>query len=418
MRAILALFGALLLATAVLNVANGLLFTLIGLRLAGNVEPSTVGYIASGHFIGLLAGSFSATAIIGRVGHIRAFTVFAAVAACAIIVMGLAFSPAVWFGVRIVIGYCMAGLFMILESWFNSHAGKEQRGRVFAWYMVASSGAFAVGPFLVNLGNPDSYVLFAAAAILLNLCLLPIALTRGGNPAIETSHRLSLVKLFQISPLGVVGCVVAGLASSAVFGLGAVYGELVGLADSGVSVLFSAIVLGGLAMQVPVGWLSDRYDRRSTMLGLTAAATLVSVAIVAFGAWSLPVLTVLAFIYGGMTSPIYGLAVAQSNDYVEREQFVAVSSGLLIAFSLGAIAGPNLASWAMDAVGPSGLWLYIAVMTLGFGLFTVYRMRRRAPLPIAEQGGYVPPIAETPVLHALDPRAPADSAATVVRPEE
>lgn len=412
MRALLALFGALLLATAVLNIANGSLFTLIGLRLARAVEPSTVGLIASGHFVGLLAGSFTATAIISRVGHIRAFTVFAAVASCAVIVMGLLFSPEAWFLIRVVIGYCMAGLFMVLESWFNSQATNEQRGRVFAFYMVASSGAFAVGPFLVNLGNPDAYGLFAMTAILFNLCLLPIALTRAGNPVIAPGARLGLRKLFEISPLGVVGCVAAGLVNSAVYGLGAVYGELVGLTDGGVSVLFSAIIVGGLAMQVPVGWLSDRFDRRSTLLALTAAAVLASIVVVAFGGWSLPVLAVLAFLFGGMTSPIYGLAVAQTNDYVDKDQFVAVSSGLLIAYSLGAIAGPNVASWAMDGTGPAGLWLYASVVLLALGLFTAYRMRRRPPLPVGEQGNYVPPAGETPVAHALDPRAPGDTAET------
>lgn len=405
MRAVLTLFGALLAATALLNIANGSLFTLIGLRLAGSVEPSTVGIIASGHFVGLLAGSFTATAIIVRVGHIRAFTVFAAIASCAVILLGLFFSPTIWFLIRIIIGYSMAGLFMVLESWFNSQASNEQRGRVFAYYMVASSGAFAVGPFLVNLGDPDAYGLFAMTAIILNLCLLPIALTRGGNPVIAPGKRLGLRKLFEISPLGVIGCVAAGLVNSAVYGLGAVYGELVGLGDGGVSALFSAIILGGLAMQVPVGWLSDRFDRRSTLLALTAAATLVCVAVVVLGAWSLVLLPVLAFIFGGMTSPVYGLSVAQSNDYVEKDQFVGVSSGLLIAYSLGAIAGPNIGSWAMDVVGPAGLWLYAAVILLALGAFTVYRMRRRAPLPVPEQGNYVPAAGETPEGRALDPRA-------------
>lgn len=405
MRAVLTLFGALLAATALLNIANGSLFTLIGLRLAGSVEPSTVGIIASGHFIGLLTGSFTATAIILRVGHIRAFTVFAAIAACAVIAMGLFFSPTIWFLIRIVIGYAMAGLFMVLESWFNSQASNEQRGRVFAFYMVASSGAFAVGPFLVNLGDPDSFRLFALTGILFNLCLLPIALTRAGNPVIAVGKRMNLRKLFEISPLGVVGCIAAGLVNSAIYGLGAVYGELVGLGDGGVSALFSAIILGGLAMQVPVGWLSDRFDRRSTMLALTAAATLVSAFVVLLGDYSVALLPILAFVFGGMTGPIYGMAVAQSNDYVEKDQFVAVSSGLLIAYSLGAIAGPNIGSWAMDAAGPAGLWLYAAVVLLALGLFTVYRMRRRAPLPVPEQGNYVPPAGETPISRELDPRA-------------
>jgi MFS family permease len=404
MGAIFKTLGVLLLATALLNIANGSLFTLIGLRLAVEVTPAVVGFIASGHFIGLLAGSFTATAIIMRVGHIRAFTVFAAVASCAVLLMGLVFGAPVWFVLRIVIGYCMAGLFMVLESWINGGVSNEKRGRTFSYYMVASSGAFAVGPFLVNLGDPSAYPLFAMTAILFNICLLPIALTRKGNPEIAKTKRLRLRELMKISPLGVTGCVAAGLVNSAVYGLGAVYADQIGLSDGGVSLFFSAVILGGLAMQLPAGWISDRFDRRRTMMALTCGAVAGAVAIILFGAWSLPLLAVLSFLYGGMMGPLYGLAVAQTNDYVEKDQFVAVSSGLLIAYSLGAIAGPNVASWMMDGVGPVGLWLYVAVILLGLGGFTVYRMRRRKALPVQEQGNYVAAAGESPVPHELDPR--------------
>lgn len=414
MKALLALFGALLLSTAVLNIANGSMFTLIALRLTQQVQPAWIGLIASGHFVGLLVGSLTATAIIGRVGHIRAFTVFAAVASCGVLLLGLLPSRASaplagviggWIVLRILIGYCMAGLFMTLESWFNANAANEQRGRIFAAYMVASSGAFAIGPFLVTLGNPDAYPLFAMTAILFNLCLLPIALTRGGNPVIAIGDRLGIRTLFRISPLGVVGCVTSGLVNSAIYGMGAAYGELVGLSDGGVSLMFSAIITGGLAMQFPVGWLSDRVDRRTMLLAMTGLATLAAVVVMVFGARSLAALACLGFVFGGLSSPIYGLSVAQTNDYVSKEQFVAVSSGLLIAYSIGAIAGPNLASWIMNGVGPGGLWLYAAAALFVLAGFTLYRMRRRAPLPVPEQGHYVPAAGETPVANALDPRA-------------
>jgi len=320
--------------------------------------------------------------------------------------MGLIFGAPAWFLLRIVIGYCMAGLFMVLESWFNDGVSNEKRGQTFAYYMVSSLGAFAVGPFLVNLGDPTAYPLFAMTAILFNLCLLPIALTRKSNPVITRAKRLKLRELVKLSPLGVAGCVAAGLVNSAVYGLGAVYADLEGLSDGGVSLFFSAIILGGLAMQLPVGWLSDRYDRRSTMLGLICCAMGFALLIVVFGAWSLPLLTILSFAFGDMMGPIYGLSVAQTNDYVEKDQFVAVSSGLLIAYSLGAIAGPNIASWLMNGVGPIGLWLYVAVILLGLGGYTVYRVRRHTALPVKEQGNYVAVAGETPLAGELDPRAP------------
>jgi MFS family permease len=409
-KAILLTLTALLLATIVLNIANGSLFTLIGVRLAHELTTGLVGLIASGHFVGLLAGSITATAIIARVGHIRAFTVFAAVAACAVLLMGLIFSVPSWFLFRFVIGYCMAGLFMVLESWFNDRATNETRGRMFAFYLIATSGAFAVGPWLINLGDPMKYGLFAMTAILLNLCLLPIALTRSGNPQVARSGRLSLKALFALSPLGVVGCFAAGLVNSAIYGLGAVYADLIGADDAAVSAIFSALIVGGLVMQFPIGWISDRFDRRNTLMALTLAASVASALVIAFGTFSFTVLIVLMFVYGALAGPLYGLSVAQTNDYVEKDQFVAASSGLLIVYSIGAIAGPNVASWAMDLVGAWGLWIFVAASMILLAVFTAYRKAKRAPLPVAEQTAYVPAVTETKFSVELDPRSAAEGA--------
>ena len=277
LKTALAAVTALLLATALLSIANGALFTLIGVRLATELTTGLVGLITSGHFLGLLIGSMTATAIIARVGHIRAFTVFAAVAACAVLLMGLIFSVPTWFVFRFIIGYAMAGLFMVLESWFNARASNEMRGRMFAFYLIASTGAFAVGPWLINLGDPLKYGLFAMTAILLNLCLLPIALTREGNPEFAKADRLPLKKLFALSPLGVVGCFTSGFVTSAIYGLVAVYADLIGVDDTAVAAIFSLLIAGGLTMQFPIGWISDRFDRRNVMLALALGASIAGI---------------------------------------------------------------------------------------------------------------------------------------------
>ena len=355
--------------------------------------------------MGLLIGSITATAIIARVGHIRAFTVFAAVAACAVLLMGLIFSVPSWFIFRFIIGYCMAGLFMVLESWFNARASNEMRGRMFAFYLIASTGAFAIGPWLINLGDPLKYGLFAMTAILLNLCLVPIALTREGNPEVARAERLPLKTLFALSPLGVVGCFTSGFVTSASYGLVAVYADLIGVDDAAVAAIFSFLIAGGLVMQFPIGWISDRFDRRNVMLALALGASVAASLVIVLGPSSLTILICLAFVYGGMVIPIYGLSVAQTNDYVEEDQFVAASSGLLIVYAIGAIAGPNVASWIMSLVGPWGLWLYATAALIGLAVFIVYRKGRRRALPLDEQGNFVPAPGETSVSVELDPRA-------------
>jgi MFS family permease len=167
-----------------------------------------------------------------------------------------------------------------------------------------------------------------------------------------------------------------------------------------------------------MGWISDRFDRRNTFMALTLGGSVAAALIVAFGTLSLPVLIVLTFVYGGLAGPLDGLSVAQTNEYVEPDQFVAASSGLLIVYAIGAIAGPNVASWIMGPVGAWGLWIYVAGALICLAIFTAYRKGKRAPLPVAEQGTFVPTVGEATVSIELDPRAVTDFAGSSVEKDE
>ena len=204
LAAVVRAMGAVLLGFGLLSVANGALFALIGVRLAATgVSSMTIGLIMSAYFVGLLAGSLSGDRVIMRVGHIRAFAVFAAAAAITVLALAMTDDFALWSVLRAVAGYCMAGLFMTMESWLNHRASNEIRGRTFAVYAVVSAAAVAAGPLLLNLGDPHDFELFSLAAILYAAALLPVALTRTGNPEMAPRRRLSLKRLFAISPLGV-----------------------------------------------------------------------------------------------------------------------------------------------------------------------------------------------------------------------
>ena len=400
--------GSVLLGFGLLSVANGALFALIGLRLsAGGVPSTTIGLVMSAYFVGLLAGSLSGDRIITRVGHIRAFAVFAAAAAITVLLLAMTEALALWAILRAVAGYCMAGLFMTMESWLNHRASNEIRGRTFAVYAVTSGAAAAAGPLLLNLGDPHAFELFSLAAMLYVAALLPVALTRTGNPEMARRQRLGLKRLFAISPLGVIGCLTAGLVNSSFYGMGAVYGQSVGLSSSAISAFITVTLIGGLLAQFPVGMFSDRWDRRHLMLYLTLVAAVAAAAIASFGVRAFIPLAALGFLMDAMAHPLYGLSVAQTNDYVARDEFVPAAGGLLLAYSIGASIGPTASSLAIAALGPSGLFAFIAVMLFVLAAFTLHRMRRRVAKPLADQSEFVTMTQTTAVAAELDPRAPA-----------
>jgi MFS family permease len=369
-----------------------------------------IGIVGSAYFLGLLSGTVFCGRVIARVGHIRAFTAFAAIAAIACLLHILIAPVWAWALFRIAMGFCSAGLFMIAESWLQYVATNEIRGRIYAFYAIASSAGAGVGPLLINLGDPASYEIFVVGAILFSICLLPVALTHVGDPDHEEASRFGIRELFAISPVAVVGAVCAGLVGGAIAALNAVFAERIGLSAVYISLFVTAMRLGGFSMQYPIGALSDRFDRRRVLICLclgAAAAALLYLAPIA----GLPLIILpLAVIFGGLNQPIYGLIVAHAYDYVERKDFVAASAGLLFAFGLGAIIGPLVAAPAMGALGPSGLFVYAAVVLLGYGGFVAYRMRQRDPVPPDVKTDFVVIPKEIPAATKLDPRAQREPA--------
>ena len=295
---------------------------------------------------------------LGSIGHIRGFVVDAAVSAGAILLLVLAGqSIAAWLVLRMIAGYAMAGLTMVAESWLNHRATNATRGRVLSVYIIVMNGAFATGPLILNLGDPAGSALLVVAGILFVAALLPVALTRTGNPEIGKPARLGLGRLFAVSPLGVIGVMTVGLVESAVFGLGAVYGDAIGLDTARISV-FLAVTLGGvLILQYPLGALSDRFDREKLILIIALVGGLAATLLAFIGTPEFALLLGLGFMVGGLASPLYPLSVAEANDWLEADELVPAGASLVLAYSIVATAGPLAGSAAMAAPGPGGrLW--------------------------------------------------------------
>ena len=399
---ILILLGGL----GLMLVGVGLLGTLLGVRATmatfSNLE---IGSIMAGYYAGYIAGTILAPRLIRNVGHIRCFAAFAALGAATSLGFGLLVHPATWLALRVLNGVCVVGLYMVVESWINEQSTGPARGRVFALYMTSTLIALAAGQFLLLAGDSSTMALFALAAILVSVGVVPVALTRVTEPRIDVAMSVRLVQLFRISPLGAVGALCAGTVNGAFWGMAPVFGQRLALDEAHIAQLMSATILGGALLQWPIGHLSDRVDRRLVLVAISLATATVAV-LAGLSIIHGPVgLVPYAFAYGGLMFSLYGISVAYTNDHLHPGQVLEATRGLLLVYGIGALCGPLLAGLAMQGAGPVGLPAVSAASAGALALYGLYRMTRRAAAPIAEQTEFVPMVRTSPVALEMHPDA-------------
>ena len=419
MLPILTSVSSIFVAVLLFMLGNSLLAITLPLKMeAAGVANELTGVVMAAYFAGLLAGCIYGKTLIFRVGHIRAFAGLSALNVGAILCHAMIFDPMAWAVLRFVSGLCIAGIFSALESWLNDRLDNTNRGRVLGVYMVITYFAMALGQLSINVWDVDSAGGFIAAAFLTSLAIVPVALTRAEAPSLAKAAPITLGELYRVSPLAVTSAVCSGLMLGAFWGMGAIFGREIGLSVFETSLFTGSYIFGGLLLQIPIGRLSDRFDRRTVLCNVLAGATMVCFAGLAAGRLGdpLPVVLALAALLGGAISNVYPLAIAQAFDYLDREQYVAGASRMLMAFSVGAVAGPLVCSIAMSWLGPHAFFGYIGAIAGLLTAFVLYRMGRRKPLPVEEQLDFVALPRMSPVAAQLYPDAKVATAADEPKP--
>ncbi len=399
------ILSALLIAAFFLIAGNGLQGTLLAVR--GDLEGFPllmVGFLMSAYFLGFIAGCRTAPMMVKSAGHIRAFTALASIASAAALAYALAVHPAIWIFLRIVTGFCMAGLYMIIESWINENATNERRGRILSIYRVTDLTAGTLGQAMLAAADPTKFVLFAIVSILISLALVPVALTNSAQPRPIASAKLDLGKLFRISPLAAVGCLCVGAANGAFWAVGAVYVQRLGYDIRTVAVFMTTVVVAGALSQWPIGLASDRVDRRLIIILSAACCAASGIFLALTGGGSGEMLLYGAFAFGFTAMPIFGLSVAHANDRAEPNEYVTLAASLLLLYGAGAVLGPILAPLAMNAVGPEALFIQVAVIYAALAVFGLFRVFVRDPAPARNREAYVSVPRTSPTIFELDPR--------------
>ncbi len=396
-------FRPLLIAALFLMTGHGLTSTILSVRLAQMEAPAQIAALmTTAYFVGLVVGTRVGKLLMQRTGHIRGFAAAVTGAAISILLVPLFPDPLIWLGLRFVGGICVVLAMLVLESWLNITADNTSRGSVFGAYMVVAYIGMTGGQVLLGVLDVSSYEAFSIAAIAMMLAVQPLAFTTRMQPELPPSVRLRLIDLVRISPVGIAASVVSGAMTGAMFGLFPFYASATGLGAAEIAAFMSAVIGGGLVLNWPLGWLSDRLDRRYVVA--LAALTIVATSVVlGLGDQGIVTLIWAGGLMGGVTAALYSLGVAHTNDYVGGVDAIAVGAGLLLAFGCGAIVGPQVASLAMDLAEAKALFAYTGLIGLALLVLTLYRTLVQRAVSSDDKTAFVSLASTTPVAYALDP---------------
>ena len=406
---------ALFLGMGAIMIAYGYQNALLGVRaVIEDFSLASTGFMMSGYFVGYFIGARTIPSVISGVGHIRVFAAFASVASLAILVHSIFINPLTWFVLRVITGYSMVSIYTIAESWLNDRSSNKNRGKVLSIYMIILYGSMGLGMFMLNFSSPEKFQPFILISVLMSAALLPILLTKRKPPQFKKIQSMSLRDLYNSSPLGMVSAVLYGIVQSALFTLLAVYAAAMNFSIFDISLVTFLLAISGAVSQYPVGYISDKFDRRKVIIYSTfGAAIFAFLAIFSVGTMYLPEglgssklwFYIFLVLFSVCSLPMFSLILAHTNDFITRDKFVAAGAGLQFAFGLGAISGPFLCSLLMGLVGNNGFFVFLIFFHCVIGFYGIHRMKVRPSEDNPDSQFVAVPTTITPVGLELNPSA-------------
>ncbi len=402
---------ALFLGSALLMFGGGLQGLLLSVRGAEEeFSLLALGLIGTGWSVGFVAGSLTVPLVVRKVGHIRAFSVMAAIGTITILFNLLWINDISWIVLRALSGFCFAGAAMIVESWLNEVADNKSRGTIFSIYVTINMAASTLGQIAMSVTGTAGYIPFVIGAISFICAVLPTALTSSPQPKPLQSAKIDVGLLYRTSPVAAIAAFSVGMANGAFGTLAPVYGYEQGLDAGGIALLFAIAAILGAVAQVPFGRLSDRIDRRLVLIGLSGFAALVGALTVLINPAAGWPMYVLFAAYGFAANPIYAVAVAHANDFAKDGEFARIAGGMLLILGVGLAIGPAVASLIMGAWSPVGLFVVTATFHGALAGAAYLRMRVRKSPDAASRAPFQPMSDKqvTPETFVLDPRGESD----------
>lgn len=379
--------ASLLFSVVLLLIGHGLQSTIIPLASKVMEFPDlSIGLAASAYFAGFVAGGVISPHLVVRAGHIRGFAVMVSSMSAAALLHPLLADEYAWILFRFTTGFCIAGLYLIIESWLNEFADNTNRGLIMSAYIVVNYAAFTAGQLLATISSPENFFLFALASIIISIAVMPVAMTKAAQPAPIAVVKLELFKVFQTAPTAIVAALLVGSVQGSHLSFSAIYAVEKNYDPISQAPVFAAVFLiGGMIGQWPIGRISDRFDRRIVLLIISIFGILGSLLISSFDKAPFMVLLLIGGFIGAMVLPAYSLAAAHGYDHADSEGYVKMAAGLLVAFGIGSTLGPFITSIMMSHFGAEALFLFPAAMLALLCFYLVQRIARREAVEVEKK---------------------------------
>lgn len=402
----------LFIAAGILLAGNGIQGTLVTLRAdAEGFGAALIGLIGTAYFAGFAASCIVTPHFIRRVGHIRVFAALATIASAGTLALVLLIDPYVWLLIRFAMGFCFSGLFTVMESWLNASSKNTDRGRVFSIYRLVDLGAVAGTQFLLPLFGTGGFELFAITAIFFSLSLVPVSLADRSSPKPPSQFNFDLKAVWIISPLACLGCLTLGMTNASFRLIGPLYAERMGLDTAAIAIFIAVEIIGGAMLQYPLGYLSDRYDRRWMVIIATLGAAVAGFYLSWVPHGAVYPIYFGSFLFGAFAIPLYSLSVAHANDRADPDQYVLVAAGLLFIYAVGASIGPLVGSMVIEQFGAPAFFTYTSLIHVSLILATLFRMTKRPRVSEEARKRFAMLLRTSPVIAKLAARngtAPKD----------
>ncbi len=369
-----------LLSLTLLIFGSGLFSTFVSIRLEmSGFDVEVIGLVTSALYIGILIGSLKASRWISLLGHVRSFVLFAGTSAALVLLQAVWIDPWYWAALRLIGGICMAGIFVVIESWLLILASPSLRGAILSIYLAVFYAALSAGQLLINIADPSGLSPFFITAGLSALSIIPITSKKIETPKLCDAPAMKLNHFFKLSPLGFMGGIISGMLLAVIYGLLPVYATEIGLSVSQIGTLMAIVIFGGLSLQWPIGRWADKGNRKFVLNLASFLSALLALSIALQHPIHPIALNLIIWLFGGFSFTLYPLSMAYVCEKIQDDQIVPATGGFVLSYSLGAIAGPLCAAISMDHLGSAGLFYFLSLITLALGCFGLYPAKSPAP---------------------------------------